>query len=139
MPYLQLDVPRHYPTDVKRRLARRMGEIFARIMETKPNIVSVTIRELSEGSMWHCGDGEPEPGALLMCDIRRGRPPEQRAELAHALVDACVEVLGLSSDRLPVEFTQHAGDEMFRYGRGLAADWSQAEAQRQSGSGGKPD
>jgi len=33
-------------------------------------------------------DGEPERAALLTCDIRRG-PPEQRAELARALVD-CV-------------------------------------------------
>ncbi|MDO8300553.1 tautomerase family protein [Lacisediminimonas sp.] len=132
MPYLQLDVPRQYSVEVKRELARRMGETFARVMETKPNIVSVTIRELPEGSMWHCGEGEPEPGALLMCDIRRGRPPEQRAELGKALVEVCVEVLGLQSDRLPVEFTQHAGDEMYRYGRGLASDWNPAEGQAQS-------
>ena len=128
MPYLQLDVPKQYSVEVKRLLARRMGETYARVMETKPNIVSVTIRELPEGSMWHCGDDEPEPGALLMCDIRRGRPPEQRAELGKALVEVCVEVLGLPSDRLPVEFTQHAGDEMYRYGRGLASDWNPGEA-----------
>lgn len=130
MPYLQLDVPQQYPTDVKRRLARRFGETYARIMQTKSNIVSVTIRELGEGGMWHCGDGDPEPGALLMCDIRRGRPPEQRAELAKALVEDCVEILGLPSDRLPVEFTLHAGDEMYRYGRGLASDWNPAEANK---------
>src|SRR5450759_552525 len=82
MPYLQLDVPKHYATDVKRALARRMGELYARIMQTTPNIVSVAIRELPEGSLWSCGDGEPDPGAVLVCDIRRGRTSEQRAELA---------------------------------------------------------
>jgi phenylpyruvate tautomerase PptA (4-oxalocrotonate tautomerase family) len=128
MPYLQLDVSQHYATDVKRALAKRMGEIYARMMQTTPNIVSVAIRELPEGSLWSCSDGDPDPGAVLMCDIRRGRTPEQRAELAQALIDACVETLGLRSDRLPVEFTQHAGDEMFRAGRGWAADWTQAEA-----------
>ena len=65
-----------------------------------------------------CGDGEPEPAAMLTCDIRRGRPPEQRAALAQALIDACVDALGLQSDRLGVEFTQHTGDELFRVGRG---------------------
>ncbi len=127
MPYLQLDVSNHYPADVKRALARRLGATYARIMQTTPRIVSVAIRELPEGSLWHCGDGEPEPGAVLICDIRRGRTPEQRAELAQALVDACVEALGLRGESLPVEFTQHAGDEMYRAGRGWAADWTPAE------------
>lgn len=128
MPYLQLEVPRQYPTEVKRALARRMGETYARIMQTTPTIVSVAIRELPEGSLWHCGDGEPEPGAVLVCDIRRGRTPGQRAELAQALIEVCSQALGLRSDRLPVEFTQHAGDEMYRAGRGWAADWTPAEA-----------
>jgi phenylpyruvate tautomerase PptA (4-oxalocrotonate tautomerase family) len=129
MPYLQLDVPAHYPVDVKRRLARHLGDIFARIMQTTPDNVTVSFRELVDGGVWRCGDGEPEPAALLTCDIRRGRPPEQRAELARALVNACVEALGLRSDRLGVEFTQHTGDEMFRAERGLAPDWTPAEAE----------
>jgi len=128
MPYLQLDVPDRYPKDVKRALARRMGEVYARIMQTTPNMVSVAIRELPDGGLWSCSDGEPEPGAVLTCDIRRGRTPEQRAELAQALIDACAETLKLRGDRLPVEFTQHAGDEMFRAGRGWTADWTPAEA-----------
>jgi phenylpyruvate tautomerase PptA (4-oxalocrotonate tautomerase family) len=129
MPYLQLDVPNHYSVDVKRRLARRMGELYARIMETNPGRVRVAFRELPEGSLWHCGDeGEPKPGAVLSCDIRAGRPPEQRAELAQALVDACVEALELRSDLL-VEFTQHSGDELYRPGRGWAEDWTSNEAQ----------
>lgn len=128
MPYLQLDVPQRYPQDVKRRLARRLGETYAQIMETTADRVSVGIRELADGSLWSCSEEEPEPGAVLMCDIRRGRPAEQRAELAQALIDACVEVLGLRSDRLPVEFTQHRGDEMYREGRGWSQEWSRAES-----------
>jgi phenylpyruvate tautomerase PptA (4-oxalocrotonate tautomerase family) len=128
VPYLQLDVPNHYPVDVKRRLAQRIGDIFARIMQTTPDYVTVAFRELAEGGVWRCGDGEPEPAAMLTCDIRRGRPPEQRAALAQALIDACVDALGLRSDRLGVEFTQHTGDELFRVGRGMAPDWTPAEA-----------
>jgi phenylpyruvate tautomerase PptA (4-oxalocrotonate tautomerase family) len=129
MPYLQLDVPHHYAPDLKRRLARRMGELYARIMQTNPGRVRVAFRELAEGSLWHCGDeGEPKPGAVLLCDIRRGRTREQRAELAQALVDACVEALGLQGDLL-VEFTQRSGDELYRPGRGWAEDWTPDEAQ----------
>jgi hypothetical protein len=32
MPYLQPDVSKHYATDVKRDLAKRMGELYARSM-----------------------------------------------------------------------------------------------------------
>ncbi|HKJ04293.1 MAG TPA: hypothetical protein VJ974_01760 [Geopsychrobacteraceae bacterium] len=128
MPYLQLDVPYRYPAETKRSLAMSMGEIYARIMQTDPNLVSVAIRELPDGGLWSCSNGQPEPGARLMCDIRRGRPVEQRAVLAEALIEACVEVLGLHSKNLPVEFTQHAGDEMFRAGRGWSKDWSPDEA-----------
>src|SRR6266567_2780872 len=120
MPYLQLDVPYHYPVDVKRGLARRLGDGYARIMQTTP--------ELGDGGVWCCGAGEPEPAALLSCDVRRGRLPEQRAELAQALIDACVETLGLRSDRLAVEFTQHTSDEMYRPGRGWGTEWTPAEA-----------
>ena len=102
MPYIQLDVPNHYSVDVKRDLARRLGDQFARIMQTTPDMVRVSIRELGEGGVWRCGAGEPEPAAQLSCDIRRGRTPEQRAQLAQALIDACVETLGLRSDRLMV-------------------------------------
>jgi len=129
MPYLQLDVPNRYPVDVKRRLARRMGDIFAHIMQTTPGKVTVAFRELAEGGVWHCGDGEPQAAAMLTCDIRRGRPPEQRAKLAQAFIDACVEELGLRSEHRGVKFTQHTGDEFFRAGLGLGVDWTPTEAQ----------
>ena len=127
MPYLQLDVPRAYPAEVKRRLARRMGEIYARVMQTGPGRVRVGFRELAEGSLWHCTEGEPRPGVVLACDIRQGRTARQRAELAEALIAACRELLELPGDVL-VEFTQHAGDELYREGKGMAEDWTAAEA-----------
>lgn len=128
MPYLQLDVPCSFPADVKRRLARRMGEVYARIMETSPARVRVGFRELGEGGLWHCtADGEPRPGVVLACEIRKGRSVRQRERLARALIDACREMVELPGEVL-VEFTQHSGDELYREGRGLAGDWTAAEA-----------
>src|SRR6266436_8969051 len=54
VPYLQLDVPNHYPVEVKRGLARRLGEKYARIMQTTPEQVTVAFRELGEGGVWRC-------------------------------------------------------------------------------------
>ncbi len=128
MPYLQLDLPGHYPIEAKRRLAHRMSHIFAEIMQTVPSNVTVAFRELGDGNLWRCGGHEPVKAAVIVCDVRRGRPPKQRAHLAEALVSACVEALDLHDVQLSVGFTQHAGDEAYRPGLGLYADWTPAEA-----------
>ena len=129
MPYLQIDVPTHYPLAQKQRLAKRLGEIYAEIMQANVRRISVAVRELAGGGIWRCTEGEPYEAALLMCDIRRGRPAAQRARLAQALVDACVEILGLRVEQINVEFTQHAGDEMFHpLLGGLSGDWAAGEA-----------
>ena len=51
MPYLQLDVPDRYPIDVKRNLARRLGEIYSRLLQTSPDMVTVAFREMDEGGV----------------------------------------------------------------------------------------
>jgi hypothetical protein len=72
---------------------------------------------------------------VLSCDIRRGRPAEQRAQLGEALFKVTEEVLGIDPVMLRVEFTQHAGDEIYAaieidgvVHTGLAPDWTPAEA-----------
>jgi phenylpyruvate tautomerase PptA (4-oxalocrotonate tautomerase family) len=128
MPYLQLDVSQSYSPDAKRRLAKQLGHIYAIKMQADVTRVSVAIRELTPGGLWRCTPDEPYQAALLMCDIRKGRPAEQRAELAEALIDACVDILGLRIDQINVEFTQHSGDEMYHPVRGgLSADWRSDE------------
>ena len=129
MPYLQLDVPTRYGTEQKQRLARRFGEIYADIMQANVRRISVAIRELPEGGIWRCTEDEPYEAALLMCDIRKGRPPEQRELLAKALVEACIDILSLRTDQVNVEFTQHSGDKMFHpLLGGLSKDWAIDEA-----------
>ncbi len=129
MPYLQLDIPRTYSVEVKRDLARDLGETYSTMMQIEIKRISVAIRELTEGGLWRCAEEEPYPAALLMCDIRRGRSAEQRSALAEALVKACMDKLGLKLNEINVEFTQHAGDEMYHpMLGGLSDDWSEAEA-----------
>jgi len=128
MPYLQLDVNGHYPVEVKQRLARRLCATYARLMNADVRRISIAIRELGEGGVWRMIDGELTPVSLLMCDIRRGRSAEQRLAVARALCQDCIEVLGLQEDRLNVEFTQHAGDEMYHPALGgYSPEWPDDE------------
>ncbi len=128
MPYLQLDTPYACAADDKKRLAKRLGDIYARHMQADVNRVTIAIRVLGEGGIWRCGEGDPRPAGLLMCDIRRGRSAQQRAELAGRLLEACREILGFGQDDLNLEFTQHAGDEMYHpLLGGLSEDWQPNE------------
>jgi phenylpyruvate tautomerase PptA (4-oxalocrotonate tautomerase family) len=126
MPYLQFDLPRSYPAETKRQLARRVGQIYAEVMQTTPDIVKVAFRELGAENLFRCGRDEPGPVVVLMCDIRRGRPAAQRQAVASALAAAAAEALEVSLDQVEIEFTQHPGDEMYRHGA-LVADWLPAE------------
>ena len=131
MPYLQLDVTRTYTPHEKRRLAVAMSETYARTMSVDIRRISVAIRELGEGGVWRIAEVGQEPAevALLMLDIRRGRPADLRMELAKALCAHCIDILGLREDRLNVEFTQHDGDEMYHPALGgYSPDWTPGEA-----------
>ena len=131
MPYLQLDVNGHYPIEQKKLLAAKFSETYARVMSVDIRRISVAIRELGEGSVWRIpeADGEPVAVSLMMLDIRRGRPPELRMQLAKALCAHCVEILGLQQDRLNVEFTQHSGDEMYHPALGgYSPEWEPGQS-----------
>jgi len=128
MPYLQLDVPYEYTSDQKKAAAKKIGQIYADVMEVNTNIITVSIREVGRGGVWRCSDDEPDEAAIMMLDIRRGRSLEQRAELARRLIEACVELLDLKTNRLNIEFTQHSGDEMYHpILGGFNKDWIEDE------------
>jgi phenylpyruvate tautomerase PptA (4-oxalocrotonate tautomerase family) len=135
MPHLQLELPSKHPLSVKRDLAKQLGDLYGAIMQTTPDLVDISFRELGEGNVWRCEGPAPVPSAVLICDIRAGRPPEQRARLGEALMKACVEALNLDPLHFGVEFTQHSGDEIYRtilvdgvVRGGLSRDWSPSEA-----------
>jgi phenylpyruvate tautomerase PptA (4-oxalocrotonate tautomerase family) len=128
MPYLQLDVNGHYPVEDKKRLAAQLCQTYANLMSVDIRRISVAIRECGGGGVWRTVDGTPEPVSVLMCDIRRGRPAALRLEVARALCKDCIDLLGLREDRLNVEFTQHAGDEMYHPTLGgYSPEWSEGE------------
>ena len=128
MPYLQLDVTGTYPVEAKKALAQKMASTYADKMKVDIRRISIAIREVGNGGVWRIVDGEPVPAAVMMCDIRRGRTPELRMQVAKALCAACIEIPGLREDLLNAEFTQHTGDEMYHPTLGgYSPDWSEDE------------
>ncbi len=129
MPYLQLDVNGHHAAENKQRLAKRMAENYAAMMNVDIRRISVAIRECGDGAVWRTVDGEPVPVSVLMLDIRRGRSPALRMDVGKRLIADCVECLGLREDRLNVEFTQHSGDEMYHPTLGgYSPEWTADES-----------
>lgn len=126
MPYLQLDLPCRLPPATKRTLAARLITLYADTMQTRPALVNVGFRELGPDNLFRQIDDALVPAAVIHCDVRRGRAPEQRQALAAGLVAACAAALGLPPGRVVVEFTQHAADEMYRDGA-WGQEWTSAE------------
>jgi phenylpyruvate tautomerase PptA (4-oxalocrotonate tautomerase family) len=128
MPYLHLDLPLAVAPADRRRIAGRLAQLYAEVMQTDPERVTVAFRELGEnGVVRTAADGTAEPVVMVQADIRRGRPAEQRARLAAGVAAVLEEELAWPPARTLVEFTQHAGDEFWRVS-GLSRDWTSAEA-----------
>lgn len=128
MPYLQLDVCSAYSAELKGELVRRLARAYAETMSMDIRRISIAIRELGPAGLWRIVDDEPVPANVLMCDIRRGRDADQRMMLAKQLVAICVDTLGIDEHRLNVEFTQHAGDEMYHpMLGGFSPEWGDSD------------
>lgn len=126
MPYLRLDLAKTYPPATKRELATRLCHLYAEVMQTQLWRPNIGIAELGEDNLFHLGDDGLEPVTMVLAEIRRGRPVDQRLELGRRIVDICTEVLGVPKRSVLVEFTVHAGEEILRDGE-WANDWTAAE------------
>jgi len=134
VPYLQVDLPNSYAADVKNAFARELAELYARAMETQPHVPSIAFRELGPGNLLRLQDGALREVAVVMCDIRRGREAAQREALARQIAALVTSSFAIDALQVVVEFTQHAPDEMFRYGT-IAPEWSATERDVSDGKG----
>ncbi len=132
MPSIQIDLPLTVTPPTKQALAQRVGSIYAQIMQVGMDILTISVHDLGEGSVWRCrASGPPTPSSLIMCDIREGRPVETRAKLAQSLIDVCVEMFDLDPLWVKVEFTQHASEDMYHpHLGGFNSDWRGDETEQ---------
>jgi phenylpyruvate tautomerase PptA (4-oxalocrotonate tautomerase family) len=129
VPYLQVDLPAPASAITKQRFARELAALYSAAMETEPHIPAIAFRELGADNLVRLQDGELRAVLVVMCDIRRGRPPEQRAALARSIAELCAVSFTIDEHQVVVEFTQHSPDEMYRYGA-MAPEWSAEEARK---------
>ena len=128
MPYLHLDLPLAVAAADRAEIATGLAHTYARVMETNPERVTVAFRELGDDGVVRIGPGGVlETVIVVNCDVRRGRPPEQRERLGDAVAALLEEALGWPRRRKILEFTEHAGNEVWR-STGLGTDWSPREA-----------
>ena len=124
MPYVQLDLPLVVPPANRIDIADALCGLYARIMGTTPDIVSIAFRELGDNGVLRPGpDGRPAPAIVVTCDIRVGRTAETRLQLAKAIADLLETTLAWPHGQVRVYFTQHPGEEIYRAGT-FAPDWS---------------
>jgi len=123
---MRLDLPGTYPVEIKRELATRLCKLYAEVMETQSWRPNVGIAELGKDNLYHLGSDGLEPITMVLVEFRRGRPAEKRLALGRAIVDICVELLGVPRRTVLVEFTPHTGEEMLRDGNWVA-DWTPTE------------
>ena len=126
MPYLQLDTAGPLDPAVKQEIMTRLCRLYAEIMQTQSWRPNVAIRELGPGNIARLGADGLEPVAMVLAEIRRGRSTDDRLALARGIAATCAPLLRLPPERVLVEFTVHAGDEMYREGQWVG-EWTASE------------
>jgi phenylpyruvate tautomerase PptA (4-oxalocrotonate tautomerase family) len=124
MPYIQLDLPRDPSEMGFAPLAQTIAELYADVMQTYPEGITVAVRELGSGRVLRGG----RPVVAIRCDIRSGRGDRQRESFATALTELVAqraEELG-SADSV-IYFTEGPGRFIFEAGR-PNPDWTPEEA-----------
>ena len=89
MPHLHFAINRHIPDATKVTLAQRVRQLFAEVMYTGTDHISISIHECGTHDLSLGRVQEPEKGiALVDADLRKGRTLDQRRTLALGFI-AC--------------------------------------------------
>jgi hypothetical protein len=89
MPHLQLEVTAKYSLALKRDLARRLGDIYALIMQTSPQSRGRQLPRTRRGQFMALRCVGADPSAVLMCDIALA----DRWSSAHSWLRRCMALV----------------------------------------------
>jgi phenylpyruvate tautomerase PptA (4-oxalocrotonate tautomerase family) len=129
MPHLQFEINRPVPDAAKVALAQRVRELFAGVMDTGTDHISISIRECALHDLSLGRVKEPEKGiALIDADVRAGRTIAQRRQLALRLIGLLQELLNIPPEHVYITYTEHPGEDFHLSDRYLA-DWQEDEDQ----------
>lgn len=127
MPHLQLDINKPLNDQDKQEFAEQVRRMFAAVMDTGTDHISLSIREFSTFNLSIGRAKEPEKGiALVNADIREGRSLEQRRKLALGFMDLLAERWEIPKPQIYITLTEHKGEDFHLVERYLAG-WQQGE------------
>jgi phenylpyruvate tautomerase PptA (4-oxalocrotonate tautomerase family) len=128
VPFIQFDLPRDPSAHDFRPLADEVARLYADVMQTTPSGVTVAVRELGRDRVLRGSPDGARPTVAIRCDIRRGRPPEQRDAFAIALADLVERrAAELGAAETVVYVNEGAGAWIYE-DRQPNPEWSPAEA-----------
>jgi phenylpyruvate tautomerase PptA (4-oxalocrotonate tautomerase family) len=128
VPFIQIDLPRDPSADDFRSFADDVANLFAGVMQTTTAGVTVAVRELGRNRVLRGGPDGARPTVAIRCDIRRGRPTEQRDAFAIGLADLVERrAAELGAAEVVVYVNEGAGAWIYE-DRSPNAEWSPAEA-----------
>jgi phenylpyruvate tautomerase PptA (4-oxalocrotonate tautomerase family) len=122
MPHLEFTVSE--PVADARPVVDWITDRYAAVMDTGTGHVAVTVRDDAGLSMGRADPGDPV--AVLDADVRAGRSPEQRRDLAAAVVARLDEEWDVPPANTYVVYTEHPGED-FHLAEGPLGSWSADE------------
>jgi len=127
MPHLQFEINRKIPDSAKITFAEAVRQLFAKIMGTGTDHISITIRECGTHDLSIGRVTAPEQGvALVNADLRQGRTLEQRRALALGCIETLEQQLNIPRAHVYITLTGHPGEDFHLSDRYLA-DWQEGE------------
>jgi len=129
VPHLRFAINRKVPESAKVELAQQVMELFARVMGSGTDHISISIDERGLRDLYIGRVTQREKGvAIVDADIRRGRTLDQRRALALGFIDLLEKILNIPREHVYVTFTEHPGEDFHLSDRYLA-DWQEGEEQ----------
>jgi phenylpyruvate tautomerase PptA (4-oxalocrotonate tautomerase family) len=127
MPHLQFEVNRTLADAEKISFAEQVRKLFAEVMDTGTDHISISIRELGTHNLAIGRVREPEKGvAVVNADIREGRTMEQRRTLTLGFMELLHKAWNIPKEHMYVTLTEHKGEDFHLLEKYLAS-WQQGE------------
>lgn len=127
MPHLSFEINREIQDATKVAFAKRVRQLFADVMDTGTDHISISIHQCSTHDISIGRVKDPEKGiAIVDADLRQGRTPEQRRNLALGFIGLLQELMNIPPEHIYITFTQHPGED-FHLSERILADWQKDE------------
>lgn len=127
MPHIQFEINKTITDADKINIAEQARKIFADVMDTGADHISITIREFSTYNLSIGRVKEPEKGiALVNVDLRQGRSMQQRRALTLGYMELLNEFINIPLKHIYITLTEHKGEDFHLFEKYLT-NWQEGE------------